>query len=83
MSTDVVLENLEAGIWQIRIERPERMNALGVQTVSDLLRAVEGVRARAARVLLIRGSGLVFCRSRPERAQGHGLTCAYGAQRRH
>lgn len=61
MSQDIVLETLADGIFQIRLERPERMNALGAATVVALKQAVEEACARHARVLLIRGSGRAFC----------------------
>ena len=55
----VVVESLAPGIEQIRIDRPERMNALGVATVEELQQAIGAVAA--ARVVLIRGSGKAFC----------------------
>jgi enoyl-CoA hydratase/carnithine racemase len=61
MSQDIFLDDLGEGAFQIRLERPERMNALGVATVSDLEQAVSDAAARKARVLLIRGSGRAFC----------------------
>lgn len=61
MSQDVILESLGEGIFQIRLERPERMNALGVATVTAIKQAVQDAVAQQARVLLIRGSGRAFC----------------------
>jgi enoyl-CoA hydratase len=55
----VVVEVLAPGVQQIRIDRPERMNALGVATVDDLQRAIDSVAA--ARVVLVRGTGKAFC----------------------
>src|SRR5882672_6097883 len=55
----VLVEVLAAGVHQIRIDRPERMNALGVATVGDLQRAIESVST--ARVVLVRGTGKAFC----------------------
>src|SRR5579871_4110886 len=55
----VLVEALAPGVQQIRINRPERMNALGVATVDDLLRAIESVAS--ARVVLVRGTGKAFC----------------------
>lgn len=61
MNTDVVFEDLGSGIFQIRMERPERLNALGVATVEALAQAVARARTQRARVLLIRGAGRAFC----------------------
>jgi enoyl-CoA hydratase/carnithine racemase len=61
MSQDVFLDDLEEGVAQIRLERPERMNALGVATVAALRQAVADATARRVRVLLVCGSGRAFC----------------------
>ncbi|CAN5726460.1 enoyl-CoA hydratase/isomerase family protein [soil metagenome] len=61
MSQDLFLDELGAGVFQIRLERPERMNALGVATVAALQQAVADAVAQQARVLLLRGSGRAFC----------------------
>jgi enoyl-CoA hydratase/carnithine racemase len=61
VSDDVVLEDLGDKVAQIRLERPERMNALGVATVAALREAVAEAGANGARVLLLRGSGRAFC----------------------
>jgi enoyl-CoA hydratase/carnithine racemase len=61
MSQDLVLSALAEHVYEIRIERPDRMNALGVATVAALEQAVADAQARHARVLLLRGSGRAFC----------------------
>jgi enoyl-CoA hydratase/carnithine racemase len=61
MSQDIVLNDLGNHIFEIRMERPDRMNALGVATVVELEEAVAEVTAKHARVLLIKGSGRAFC----------------------
>ena len=61
MSQDIALERLGEGIFEIRLERPERMNALGVATVVALRQAVAEATKQQARVLLIRGTGRAFC----------------------
>jgi enoyl-CoA hydratase/carnithine racemase len=61
VSQDVFLDSLGDDVFQIRLERPERMNALGVATVAALRQAVSDAAARRARVLLVRGSGRAFC----------------------
>src|SRR2546423_11584342 len=61
VSQDVFLDALGDGVFEIRLERPERMNALGVATVVALQQAVRDAAAQRARVLLLRGSGRAFC----------------------
>lgn len=61
MSQDVILDSLGENIFEIRLERPERMNALGAQTVVALKQAIHDAAARGARVVMIRGSGRAFC----------------------
>jgi enoyl-CoA hydratase/carnithine racemase len=61
MTADLSLNPLGEGIFEIRLERPERMNALGVATVAAMQQAVADATAQRARVLLIRGTGKAFC----------------------
>lgn len=61
VTQDVFLESLGDGIFEIRLERPERMNALGVETVVALRQAIEDANKQHARVLMVRGSGRAFC----------------------
>jgi enoyl-CoA hydratase/carnithine racemase len=61
VSTDIVLDSLGDGVFEIRLERPERMNALGVATVAALQQAIADADAKRARVLLVRGTGRAFC----------------------
>jgi len=61
MSADVVLETLAEGVLQIRLNRPERMNALGFATSQRLHEALKNATAANARVLLVRGTGKAFC----------------------
>jgi enoyl-CoA hydratase/carnithine racemase len=55
----LIVETLAPGVRQIRLNRPERLNALGVEMVEALGRAVEA--EDGARVLVIRGTGRGFC----------------------
>jgi enoyl-CoA hydratase/carnithine racemase len=57
----LIVETLAPGVRQIRLNRPERLNALGVEMVDALRRAVEAEAEAGARVLLIRGTGRGFC----------------------
>lgn len=61
MSGDIVIGRPGERVVEIRLERPERMNALGVATVAALERAVVDAQAEGARVILLRGSGKAFC----------------------
>src|SRR5258705_2726314 len=60
-SQDVSLDAIGDGVVEIRLNRPERMNALGVATCSALEKAVSEAAAKRARVVLFRGSGRAFC----------------------
>ncbi|WP_170855782.1 enoyl-CoA hydratase-related protein [Variovorax sp. CF079] len=48
------------GIYRIRLNRPERLNALGMDSVVALKACVAEAAARHARVLLVRGTGRAF-----------------------
>ncbi|MCC7485730.1 MAG: enoyl-CoA hydratase/isomerase family protein [Burkholderiales bacterium] len=61
MSEDVLIEAVSEGVIQIRLNRPERMNALGHEMSGRLAAALESVVAAGARVLLVRGTGKAFC----------------------
>jgi enoyl-CoA hydratase/carnithine racemase len=61
MTRDLVLNKLDDNVFEIRLERPDRMNALGVATVAALETAVAEASARHARVLLLSGTGRAFC----------------------
>ncbi len=57
----ILFEDLGDGIIQIRLNRPDRLNAMGVDMVREFHAAVQKAVALPARVLLIRGSGRAFC----------------------
>lgn len=61
MNSDISIEPIGQYVFEIWLNRPERMNALGVRTVQALSEAVSEVKSRHARVVLIRGSGRGFC----------------------
>jgi enoyl-CoA hydratase/carnithine racemase len=61
VSQDVFLDSRGDDVFEIRLDRPERMNALGVATVAALQQAVSDAAAKRARVLLLCGSGRAFC----------------------
>jgi enoyl-CoA hydratase/carnithine racemase len=57
----VVVEEGGEGVVQIRLNRPERLNALGMDMVEALQAAIADAIADRARVLLVRGTGRAFC----------------------
>jgi enoyl-CoA hydratase/carnithine racemase len=61
MSGDISIQETDRGVFRIKLERPERMNALGVATVEQLQEAVSDATAKRARVVLFCGSGKAFC----------------------
>ncbi|NOT61530.1 MAG: crotonase [Acidobacteria bacterium] len=61
MSQEVSLNALGNGVFEIQLNRPERMNALGVATVAGLAQAVAEAAQQRARVVLFSGSGRAFC----------------------
>lgn len=61
MTEEVIFESLGGDVHEIVLNRPDRMNALGVDTVLKLLEYVQKARSERARVLLIRGTGRAFC----------------------
>jgi len=61
MNKEIVVKNLGGHVFEIWLNRPDRMNALGRQTVIELQQAIRDVAASQARVVLIRASGRGFC----------------------
>jgi enoyl-CoA hydratase/carnithine racemase len=61
VSSDILLDTPHDGVFRIRLQRPERMNALGVATVVALQQAVRDAAGQGARVLMMQGSGRAFC----------------------
>ena len=56
----ITLECIE-GVATITINRPEVLNALSMQTLDEMMDALDSVAARGARPLLLRGAGRAFC----------------------
>jgi len=61
VTDDVILESIADGVMQLRLNRPERMNALGHDMSKRLLAAVESALASKVRAILVRGTGKSFC----------------------
>lgn len=57
-----LIQTLDAGVLELRLNRPERLNALTLALARDLLSAVQaGVADPAVRVILLTGEGRAFC----------------------
>ena len=55
---NILLEQLEAGIWLLTVNRPKALNALNAATLDEIAAAVAKVAADdGARVLLVTGAG--------------------------
>jgi len=58
MSDDLIVTRTADGVVQITLNRPDRLNALGVGMVDELIAAVE--QAADAKLLVLRGAGRAF-----------------------
>jgi enoyl-CoA hydratase/carnithine racemase len=61
MTTELSIRDVSEHVVEVRLLRPERLNALGVATVAAMRAAISEAAARRARVLLLCGSGRAFC----------------------
>lgn len=52
---------LSQGVLELRLNRPERLNALSRAMVSELADLVSGAADEGAKVILLRGAGRAFC----------------------
>lgn len=57
----IAVEKSSDGIVRIGFNRPDRLNALGVDMVEALQAAIADAVASSARVILVRGAGRAFC----------------------
>ena len=57
----ILVRELLEHVVELRLDRPERMNALSVEMVKAMAEAVSGIAAGRARVVVIAGSGRGFC----------------------
>ena len=57
----IAVEKTGEGIFQITLNRPERLNALGVDMVEALQAAIVDAVADRSRVVVVRGTGRAFC----------------------
>lgn len=57
-----LIQTIDAGVLELRLNRPERLNALTLALARDLLAAVQaGVDDPAVRAILLTGEGRAFC----------------------
>src|SRR3990167_489733 len=57
-----LIQNFDAGVLELRLNRPERLNALTLALARELLAAVRaGTADPAVRVILLGGEGRAFC----------------------
>ena len=62
MSDLVLTENDGSGVFTIRLNRPEKRNALNIPLLEQLCAAVDAANGDASvRVIVLRGNGPVFC----------------------
>jgi 2-(1,2-epoxy-1,2-dihydrophenyl)acetyl-CoA isomerase len=59
-----VLYSLEGGVAELVLNRPDKMNAMNLAMVHDLVEALDRTVADGARALLVRGEGRAFCSGR-------------------
>lgn len=58
----LLIQTLDAGVLELRLNRPQRLNALTLELARELLAAVQaGVADPAVRAILLTGEGRAFC----------------------
>ncbi|MBV9100928.1 MAG: enoyl-CoA hydratase/isomerase family protein [Candidatus Dormibacteraeota bacterium] len=55
---------IDAGVAEIVLNRPDKMNAMNAAMVRELIAALESVESEGARACLVRGEGKAFCSGR-------------------
>jgi enoyl-CoA hydratase/carnithine racemase len=81
MSTTVVSTDYDAGVLTVRLDRPEKLNAMNLEMIDGVLAAlVSAVADDNVRVVVLTGNGRAFCAGGDltstlnERAAGFGST---------
>lgn len=60
--THVTVEEIQAGIFQLTLQRPQSMNALSMALIGELLESLRQLAAeRRCRVIILTGAGRAFC----------------------
>ena len=58
----IVCNEIDPGILEVRLNRPERMNALAPALIGELIEVFRGLqRDRSTRVVIVTGEGKGFC----------------------
>jgi len=58
----LIRRELEPGILELRLNRPDRLNALTAPLIAEVVQALEGLREdRSTRVVILTGEGKGFC----------------------
>lgn len=58
----VTCRSIEEGILEVRMNRPDRLNALNPELIADLIAVFQGLQhARTTRVVILTGAGKGFC----------------------
>ncbi len=61
MSFESIILSQQADVATLTLNRPDRLNAMSIPTVDELVTAIDQVRHSTARVLVIAGNGKAFC----------------------
>ena len=61
MSYNTLQLMIDAGVATIKLNRPDKRNAISYELIDDLLRALEDLAASPALVLVLTGAGKAFC----------------------
>src|ERR1700694_2156497 len=59
-----VLLGIDGGVAELVLNRPEKLNAMNLAMIHDLVEALRDAEAGGARALLVRGEGRAFSRGR-------------------
>lgn len=51
----------DGGVLTVRIQRPERRNALNAAVIDELRATFEGAAAEGVKAIVLTGAGSVFC----------------------
>lgn len=79
MSYSALLYDLSDDVATITLNRPERMNALNFQLLTELTQAVQQAQADGARALVLTGAGDAFCSGADLIGDGNGMPDDLGA----
>ncbi|MCB2015665.1 MAG: enoyl-CoA hydratase-related protein [Sphingobium sp.] len=79
MIYQTLLYDLSDNIATITLNRPERMNALSLELLTELAQAVKQSRSDGARALVLTGSGDAFCSGADLVGDGSGMPDDLGA----